>query len=371
MAQSIGINGVAVGNEFFIPVRRKSPIHAIYPTVANDVEEIINVRTTAKVETKSIAIPFGKAFFSIFAVMILVSYSLLSVYSFMVMANNAKILASQNALAKEQKIALNLKLNHSKFLTRLNAVENQNITISSNGQTFKLSSADITSLIDSSKLQNNKYSINESALNSYIDNLVNKINVSPINRTVITHDDGSSVIVNNGSNGFKLDAASISSLSSGIKTALKNGGGASFSLNGVSIPFATDNTPAGYKYLIEGNLTSKMLYAYQDGVLVKSFQMSAGKSSTPTPVGTFTIWQKVRSVNMWGYNPDGSKYNQPKVPYVLYFDKNGDAVHGNYWRPDSVFGNVNTSHGCLGLRVADSAWVYDWAPIGTTVVTHY
>jgi lipoprotein-anchoring transpeptidase ErfK/SrfK len=367
MAQSMSMNGVAVGNEFFIPVGRKAPVHVILPTVENDEETIVQVRTVAKSKTKA----FGNVFFSVIAAFLLISYSLFSIYSFIVMGNNASLLAAQNNLAKEQKIALNIKANHEKFLSKLNAIENQSIQIIANGQSISISSADLTSFINTTNIQANKYSINETTLNNYVNNLINKINVIPTNRVIITHDDGSTVVVNSGSNGYKLDENSVSSLTNGIKAALNNGGGAEFNLNGVAVPFATENTPAGYKYLIEGNLTTKTLYAYQDGTLVKTFQMSAGKPSTPTPVGTFTIWTKVRSVNMWGYNPDGSKYVQPNVPYVMYFDKNGDAIHGNYWRPDSVFGNVNTSHGCLGLRVADSKWIFDWAPIGTTVVTHY
>lgn len=72
---------------------------------------------------------------------------------------------------------------------------------------------------------------------------------------------------------------------------------------------------------------------------------------------------------MSGYNVNGTKYFQPKVPYVNYFD-GADAIHGNYWRPPSWFGNINSSHGCVGLQVSDSEWIYNWAPIGTTVIVH-
>ncbi len=29
------------------------------------------------------------------------------------------------------------------------------------------------------------------------------------------------------------------------------------------------------------------------------------------------------------------------------------------------------SHGCVNLTIPDSEWVYNWAPMGTTVVVHY
>jgi lipoprotein-anchoring transpeptidase ErfK/SrfK len=52
--------------------------------------------------------------------------------------------------------------------------------------------------------------------------------------------------------------------------------------------------------------------------------------------------------------------------------------HGTYgfhdatWRPDNEFGTVSpdsseASHGCVELPLATSAWLYAWAPVGTTV----
>ena len=68
---------------------------------------------------------------------------------------------------------------------------------------------------------------------------------------------------------------------------------------------------------------------------------------------------------MSGLNPDGSKYFQPSVPWINYFDHSGDAVHGNYWWPASYFGSINSSHGCVGVQVPEAEWIYNWAPIGT------
>ena len=72
---------------------------------------------------------------------------------------------------------------------------------------------------------------------------------------------------------------------------------------------------------------------------------------------------------MKGANVDGSRYFQAAVPYVNYF-YGSYAIHGNYWRPDSWFGNINSSHGCVGINDPDDAWVYNWAPIGTPVIVH-
>ena len=50
------------------------------------------------------------------------------------------------------------------------------------------------------------------------------------------------------------------------------------------------------------------------------------------------------------------------------FIHGGYALHGAYWR--STFG-YSGSHGCINLPVATAQQVFEWAPIGTTVVTHH
>jgi lipoprotein-anchoring transpeptidase ErfK/SrfK len=103
--------------------------------------------------------------------------------------------------------------------------------------------------------------------------------------------------------------------------------------------------------------------------LVHTFLVSAGAPKTPTVLGKYAIYSKLRSQDMTGNNADGSRYFQPAVPYVNYF-YGGYAIHGNYWRPDSWFGNINSSHGCIGVNVSDGAWIYNWAAIGTPVIVH-
>jgi lipoprotein-anchoring transpeptidase ErfK/SrfK len=131
----------------------------------------------------------------------------------------------------------------------------------------------------------------------------------------------------------------------------------------VTLPFASV-TPSAFDKLIVVDLNSKKMYMYQNGNLVNTFLVSAGKPSTPTPIGEFHIWDKLTVQTM-----TGPGYVQPNVPWINYFDHSGDAIHGVYWRPASVFGSVNTSHGCVGVPVATAEYIYNWAPIGTTVIT--
>lgn len=145
--------------------------------------------------------------------------------------------------------------------------------------------------------------------------------------------------------------------------------------NGVDMDLPVSHTPhktitaQAYPKWIEVDLTTKRLYAYETATLVREVLVSAGAAATPTVTGQFAIYSKYRSQTMSGPNADGSRYVQADVPYVNYFY--GDyAIHGNYWRPVSYFGNINSSHGCVGIRDPDSAWIYSWAPIGTPVIIH-
>jgi lipoprotein-anchoring transpeptidase ErfK/SrfK len=112
------------------------------------------------------------------------------------------------------------------------------------------------------------------------------------------------------------------------------------------------------------------MWVYEKGQLVNQFAVSAGAPATPTPLGRFQIYQKLAVQDMKGYNANGTKYFQPHVHWISYFLPGGYAVHGVYWHPLSWFGVNNSSHGCVGLPDATAEWVYDWAPIGTTVITH-
>lgn len=133
-------------------------------------------------------------------------------------------------------------------------------------------------------------------------------------------------------------------------------------------PFKTVNAGDYPKWLV-ADVKAKRMYAYEHNQLIRTFLISGGAPKTPTVLGTYQIYNKLPIRTMRGANADGSRYEQPDVKYVNYFYKDY-AVHGNYWRPSSVFGNVNTSHGCIGITDSDAEWIYNWAPIGTTVITH-
>lgn len=118
---------------------------------------------------------------------------------------------------------------------------------------------------------------------------------------------------------------------------------------------------------IDVNLSRHTMTAYVGGRAVKGpVAMVNGAPATPTVVGTFHIYYKNPLMTMRGPNADGTRYEVPDVPWSSFFHA-GYALHGAPWR--STFGYA-ASHGCVNLPVDVAKWVYDWAPVGTPVVTH-
>ena len=119
---------------------------------------------------------------------------------------------------------------------------------------------------------------------------------------------------------------------------------------------------------IDVNLSQHTMTAYVGGTpALGPVAMVNGAPATPSLVGTYYINRKYEKDRMRGSNADGSLYDTPDVPWVSYF-QGGYALHGAPWR--STFGYA-ASHGCINLPVSTAKWVYDWAPIGTPVVSHF
>ncbi len=131
--------------------------------------------------------------------------------------------------------------------------------------------------------------------------------------------------------------------------------------------FIPPGPPADGERVIDINLTSQYMIAYQGGWVVMESYVSTGRPGFDTPTGTFYINSKLPSQTMSGVL-GGEYYNVPDVPWVMYFTDVGHAIHGTYWHNN--FGAV-MSHGCVNLPLDVAAWMYEWAPIGTRVVIHY
>ncbi|MED7821668.1 L,D-transpeptidase [Streptomyces chiangmaiensis] len=127
---------------------------------------------------------------------------------------------------------------------------------------------------------------------------------------------------------------------------------------------------------------TKQMRVTQDGKVVKTIPISAGAPDHTTYQGQMVISQKFTQTRMNGAtvgfkDSDGKgEYDIKDVPHAMRLTTSGTFIHGNYWGAPSVFGNVNTSHGCVGLQDKKGAkdpgtpasWFYGHSMIGDVVV---
>ncbi|MEU9291031.1 Ig-like domain-containing protein [Streptomyces sp. NPDC048275] len=127
---------------------------------------------------------------------------------------------------------------------------------------------------------------------------------------------------------------------------------------------------------------TKTMKITQDGKTVKTIPISAGSPENTTYEGQMVISEKFKETRMngatVGFTDDDGKgeYDIKDVPHAMRLSTSGTFIHGNYWGAKSVFGSVNTSHGCVGLSDTkgandpntEAAWFYNNSIIGDVVV---
>jgi lipoprotein-anchoring transpeptidase ErfK/SrfK len=117
-----------------------------------------------------------------------------------------------------------------------------------------------------------------------------------------------------------------------------------------------------YDYVDVTKTLPETTTVYQNGVPVYHTLANTGVAAAPTADGTFPVFARYTVTTMSGTNPDGSKYVDPGIRWVSYFN-GGDALHGyprgSYGFPQSV--------GCVEMPIANAAVVYPLTPLGTLV----
>jgi len=105
---------------------------------------------------------------------------------------------------------------------------------------------------------------------------------------------------------------------------------------------------------VEADLTHQVMALIgANGAVQRIYQISSGKPSTPTQLGTYSVYWKE-----WGTNSDGMVDSN--------FFNGGDAIHGYAEVPTYA-----ASHGCLRVWIPDAAAIYGWVDVGTTVDVYY
>ncbi len=121
-----------------------------------------------------------------------------------------------------------------------------------------------------------------------------------------------------------------------------------------------DPDPYNYVYVSKGS--PETVTVYSNGASTYTTLANTGVAAAPTAAGTFPVYARYRVTTMSGTNPDGSKYVDPGIPWVSYFN-GGDALHGfvrgSYGFPQS--------DGCVEMPPDNAEVVFPLTPLGTLV----
>ena len=137
----------------------------------------------------------------------------------------------------------------------------------------------------------------------------------------------------------------------------------------------------GRAQISTADTVSDTLTVRRGGQLLRTLPISAGGPGHASYDGVMVISEMYQVTRMNSQSVGlGSEYDIPAVPHAMRLTDSGTFVHGVYWRPASVFGSRNTSHGCIGLHdvkgglpsskgggSTPAGWLYDHSMIGDVV----
>jgi peptidoglycan hydrolase-like protein with peptidoglycan-binding domain len=121
-----------------------------------------------------------------------------------------------------------------------------------------------------------------------------------------------------------------------------------------------DGQPYDYVFVATG--APEFLSLWRDGAVIFTTLVNTGITVAPTALGTYPVYARYDVTTMSGTNPDGTKYSDPGIPWVSYFN-GGDALHGflraEYGFPQSL--------GCVEMPYSSAGTLFPFTPIGTLV----
>jgi lipoprotein-anchoring transpeptidase ErfK/SrfK len=127
----------------------------------------------------------------------------------------------------------------------------------------------------------------------------------------------------------------------------------------------------GRKVVSKINLDNHRMRVFINDRLAKAIPVTGGMPGYETRSGTKVIMEKYRYKDMDAASTgvsqsDPEYYNISNVPNALRVTWSGEFLHGAPWSEGSQ-GFANVSHGCVGMSVENSGWMYDNTNIGDVV----
>ncbi len=143
--------------------------------------------------------------------------------------------------------------------------------------------------------------------------------------------------------------------------------------------------PNGGQVLVV-SLIEQVTRFYNNGKLVRAFNIVSGQYMKPSPPGFWSIFVRQHPTKFKSSEPPGSAFWYPPTPiqYAMEYHSGGYFFHDAWWRAD--FGkymnfphadssgttsfNDNGSHGCINMNPNDIAWLYPQVSWGASVIVY-
>ncbi len=119
------------------------------------------------------------------------------------------------------------------------------------------------------------------------------------------------------------------------------------------------------------DVATHRMRVFQNGTLLRTIPISAGKPGFTTRSGTKVIIEKFRRKRMdaatTGISKDDPEYyNLSNVEYAMRVTYSGEFLHAAPWSVGSQ-GSENVSHGCVGMSTENAGWLFNLTKRGDVV----
>jgi lipoprotein-anchoring transpeptidase ErfK/SrfK len=129
----------------------------------------------------------------------------------------------------------------------------------------------------------------------------------------------------------------------------------------------TQTFTIGQSVIAVASTTTHRTQIYIGGKLTYDWPISTGRTTLPTPDGSYLSVQKNNPVQMIGGGPPGSPgYYNELVYYAVRFTFSGDYYHSAPWSVVDQ-GTTNVSHGCVNLPPEDAVTYYNLSVPGDPI----
>lgn len=134
------------------------------------------------------------------------------------------------------------------------------------------------------------------------------------------------------------------------------------------------------------SLFEQAMRIYQDGKLIKAFQVVTGMPGHASLPGSWQIESKETNTTFTSGKQPGEEGYYPPTPiaFAMQYHSAGYFIHQSWWRgqygPYNQFPHMDPwgtsfayegSHGCINMSTSDVAWLYNFAQVNTTRVIVY